>query len=257
MLLTINIGNSNIRFGLFKHNDKTENLQCNHSWIISSIPYKSSDEYILLFKNIYDQKKIFLKQIKNIVIGSVVPQLTNVIYQSIYEIHKINPLIVNKYSKSPIKEHNFHQLGTDLYANAIAAYIIYKKTTLVIDFGTALSLICIDKYRTIKGVIISPGINISLNSLIKNTSQLSQIELKKPSSILGINTESCIQSGIIYGYLSMVEGLINRINNELKEKCFVVSTGGLSHIYTPLTNKIHIKDKLHTIKGLKILFDCN
>ncbi|WP_185861012.1 type III pantothenate kinase [Blattabacterium cuenoti] len=256
MLLTINIGNSSIRFGLF---DNNSNLECNCSWIINSNPHKSLDEYILLFRNIYQQYGIIPKLIQNIIIGSVVPPLTNIVEQSLYEIHRIKPIVVDRNSASPIK-HDSHQLGTDLYANAIAAYTLYnnnKNTTLVVDFGTALSFTCIDQYGVIQGVIIAPGVNSSLTALIGNTAQLSQIELKKPPSILGQYTETCIQSGIIYGYLSMVEGFINRINQELKTNCFVIATGGLSHIYTPLTKQIHIKDKLHTIKGLKILFHWN
>ncbi|WP_185877131.1 type III pantothenate kinase [Blattabacterium cuenoti] len=256
MLLTINIGNSSIRFGLFNNN---YDLKCNFSWIINSNPHRSLDEYILLFRNIYQQYGINLRSIQNIVIGSVVPSLTNIVEQSLYEIHKINPLIVNRYSSSPVK-HNSHQLGTDLYANSISAYTLYNHqntTSLVVDFGTALSLTCISKNGVLQGIIIAPGVNSSLIGLIGNTAQLSQIELKKPPSILGQHTETCIQSGIIYGYLSMVEGLINRVNKELKTNCFVIATGGLSHIYTPLTNKIHVKDKLHTIKGLKILFHWN
>ncbi|WP_207573366.1 type III pantothenate kinase [Blattabacterium sp. DPU] len=256
MLLTINIGNSSLRFGLFNNN---YNLKCNCSWIINSNPQRSLDEYILLFRNIYQQYGILYKFIQNIVIGSVVPTLTKKVEQSLYEIHKIKPILVDINSSSPIK-HYSHQLGTDLYANAIAAYTLYKdqNTTLVVDFGTALSFTCIDnKYGNIKGIIIAPGINSSLTALIGNTAQLSKIKLKKPPSILGKDTETCIQSGIIYGYLSMIEGLINRINQELKTNCFVIATGGLSHIYTPLTKKIHIKDKLHTIKGLKILFHWN
>ncbi|WP_185851877.1 type III pantothenate kinase [Blattabacterium cuenoti] len=257
MLLTINIGNSSLRFGLFNNN---YNFKCNCSWIINSNPHRSLDEYILLFRNIYQQYGILSKLIQNIVIGSVVPSLTNIVEQSLYEIHKIKPIIVDRNSDSPIK-HYSHQLGTDLYANAIAAYTLYKhkKTTLVVvDFGTALSLTCIDnKYGKLQGIIIAPGVNSSLTALIGNTAQLSQIELKKPPSLLGQYTETCIQSGIIYGYISMVEGLITRINKELKTNCFVIATGGLSHIYTPLTKKIHLKDKLHTIKGLKILFHWN
>ncbi|WP_341651407.1 type III pantothenate kinase [Blattabacterium cuenoti] len=257
MLLIINIGNSSLRFGIF---DNNYNLKCNCSWIINSTPHRSLDEYIFIFKNIYHQYGIFSKFIQNIVIGSVVPSLTNIVKQSLYEIHKIKPIIVDRNSSSPIK-HYSHQLGTDLYANAIAAYTLYKNkntTYLVVDFGTALSFTCIDKYGHLQGVIIAPGVNSSLNALIGNTAQLSRnIKLKKPPSILGQYTETCIQSGIIYGYLSMVEGLINRVNQELKTNCFVIATGGFSHIYTPLTKQIHITDKLHTMKGLKILFHWN
>ncbi|WP_185873757.1 type III pantothenate kinase [Blattabacterium cuenoti] len=254
MLLVINIGNSNIRFGLFKNN--YINYKCNFSWTIDSHINKSLYESILLKK--YKKYGIIYQLIKNIVIGSVVPNLTKIIKKYVYKIHKIKPIIVDRYSDSVIK-HSSHELGTDLYANAIAAYTLYKNknTYLVIDFGTALSFTCIDQYGTIKGVIIAPGINTSLSQLIGNTALLSKIKLKKPPNILGKYTENCIQSGIIYGYLSMIEGIIYRINKELKTKCFVIATGGMSHIYTPLTKKIHLKDKLHTIKGLRILFHWN
>ncbi|WP_185850898.1 type III pantothenate kinase [Blattabacterium cuenoti] len=259
MLLTVNIGNSSIRFGLFENNNH-HHLECDRSWIINTNPHRSLDEYIFLFKSIYHQNGILSQLIKNIVIGSVVPSLTNIVELSLYKIHKKKPIVVDRYSISPVK-HFSHQLGTDLYANAIAAYTLYhkkkKKALLVIDFGTALSFTCIDKNGLIQGVVIAPGVKNSLFSLIGNTALLSQVELKKPSNILGKYTETCIQSGIIYGYLSMVEGLINRINKELKKNCFVIATGGLSHIYSPLTNSIHYEDKLHTIKGLKILFYWN
>ncbi|BBA17413.1 type III pantothenate kinase [Blattabacterium cuenoti] len=258
MLLIINIGNSNLHFGIFNSNS---DLKCNCSWNINTIPHKSIDEYVFIFRDIYRKYDIFSKfRIQNIIIGSVVPSLTNIIKQSLYEIHKIVPIIVDRKTASPIK-HYSHQLGTDLYANAIAAYTLYKSKNysffLVVDFGTALSFTCIDKCGNLQGVIIAPGVNSSLKALIENTSLLSNIELKKPPSILGYYTERCIQSGIIYGYLSMVEGLINRVNQELKTNCFVITTGGYSHIYTPLTKKIHIIDKFHTMKGLKMLFHWN
>ncbi|WP_185873219.1 type III pantothenate kinase [Blattabacterium cuenoti] len=253
MLLTINIGNSSIRFGLFKNN----NLKCNYSWITNSNPIKSLDEYTFLFKKMYKKNNIFLNKIKYIVIGSVVPPLTKRILQSLEEIHGFNPLIVDRNSISSVK-HNSNQLGTDLYANAVASHEIYKQTaTLIIDFGTSLSLTCIDKNGKIKGIIIAPGINTSLISLTNNNKELSKIEFEKPPTVLGKYTKFCIQSGIIYGYLSMIEGLIEKVNKEIGIKCFVIATGGLSHIYSPLTNSIHVNDKLHTIKGLKILFNFN
>ncbi len=124
MLLTINIGNSSIRFGLFNNNYK--NLKCNLSWIINSKPYRSLDEYIFSFKKNYHKYGIISKSIQNIVIGSVVPILTNIVKQSLYEIHKIMPMIVDRYYYSPVKHYSY-QLGTDLYANAIASYSLYKE----------------------------------------------------------------------------------------------------------------------------------
>ncbi|WP_185882844.1 type III pantothenate kinase [Blattabacterium cuenoti] len=256
MLLTINIGNSSIRFGVF-HN-KNFDIKCYQSWYIQSNLNLSLDKYIIILKKLYEKNLFFSKKIRNIVIGSVVPNLTKIIDKSLYKIYQIKPIIVNQYSFSPVK-HCSHQLGTDLYANAIAAYTLYgKKDILIVDFGTVLSLICVNKYGMIKGVIIAPGISSSLSSLIRNTSLLSsKITIEKPPMVLGKCTKTCIQSGMVYGFLSMVEGLINKINNELKTNCFVISTGGFSHIYFPLTEQIHINDKNHTMKGLKVLFHLN
>lgn len=247
MLLVINIGNSNIHFGLFQIDN------CKKSWVINSKNNYSIDEYIILLYSIYREYNIHIKYINNIIIGSVVPSLTNIIKQTIYKIHKKIPIILDRYTPSCI-HHTSHELGTDIYANAIASYTLYKKTSLVIDFGTAINLSCIDNTGILKGVIIIPGIHISLNALINNTSQIFDVEIKKPTNILGLQSESCIQSGLIYGYLSMIEGLIDRVNHELNTKCLIIATGGLSHIYFPLTKKIHILDKLHTIKGLNLLY---
>lgn len=252
MLLIVNIGNSNLNFALFKMKD----YECKKSWVISNNLLRTLDEYFILFKNIYNQYNIKINYIKDIVIGSVVPYITNIIKKVLYKIHKIIPIIIDRYTPSSI-QHSSNELGTDLYANAVASHILYKKTSLVIDFGTALSMTCVDNFGKLKGVVIAPGINISLNALINKTAQLSQIELRKPKNVLCLQSQSCIQSGIIYGYLSMIEGLIDKINNELNTFCFVIATGGLSHIYSPLTKKIHILDKLHTMKGLVILYKKN
>lgn len=252
MLLIVNIGNSNLNFALFKIN----NYECKKSWVISNNILRTFDEYFILLKSIYKQYNININNIINIIIGSVVPSITNIIKQVLYKIHKIIPIIIDRYTPSCIK-HTSDQLGTDLYANAVAAHILYKKTSLVIDFGTALSMTCVDNFGILKGVVISPGINISLNALINKTAQLSQIELRKPKKVLCLQSQSCIQSGIIYGYLSMIEGLIDKINNELNTFSLVIATGGLSHIYSPLTKKIHILDKLHTMKGLIFLSNKN
>lgn len=250
MLLIVNIGNSNLNFALFK----IENSECIKSWIISNNLLRTLDEYFILFQSIYKQYNIKISFIQDIVIGSVVPCITNIIKKVLYQIHNIRPIIIDRYTPSSII-HKSHELGTDLYANAVASHYLYnKRTNLVIDFGTALSITCVDKFGLLKGVVIAPGINISLNALINNTAQLSQIELKQPKNVLCLESQSCIQSGIIYGYLSMIEGLINKINYELNTLCFVIATGGLSHIYSPLTKKIHILDKLHTMKGLVVLY---
>lgn len=250
MLLAINIGNSSIRFGIFKQDE------CVSSWIIDSKATRTEDEFYTLFRTHYKNYRIKPDEISQIVVGSVVPKHTAVICQALKKIHKIKPFLVNRDTPSQVK-HDSNQLGTDLYANAVAAYHLYQKQTLIVDFGTALTLTGVDSNGVIKGIVIAPGVMTALQALVGNTAQLPDIELVAPKTVLGLDTVSCMQSGMVYGYLSMIEGLIDRIKNEIGTETLVIATGGLCHIYGKLTDKINVVDKLHTIKGLKILYEFN
>jgi type III pantothenate kinase len=245
--IVINIGNTNIRFGIF------EGENCDVSWVINTKPYRSQDELYIQFLNIYQTYKIDVESIEKIIIGSVVPQLTYDISRAISRIHGKKPVIGDRNTPSEV-EAKSKQMGTDIYANLVAAHHLYpKKKKIIFDFGTALTASCVDENGETLGVIIAPGIITSLNSLIHDTAQLPEIELIKPKTVLGLDTVSCMQSGMVYGYLGMVEGFIDRINAEVKDNCFVIATGGVSHVYKPLTEKIQIADRLHTLKGLYFL----
>lgn len=245
--IVINIGNTNIRFGLFDDDN------CDISWIINTKPYKTSDELFVQFLTLYQYYKIDVEKIEKIIIGSVVPQLTYDITRAIEKIHSKKPILVDRSTKSAV-EPKSKQMGTDIYANLVAAHHLYPgKKKIIIDFGTALTASCITEKGETLGVIIAPGIITSLNSLVGQTAQLPEIELVKPKSVLGLDTVSCMQSGMVYGFLGMVEGFIDRIDDEVQDECFVIATGGVSHVYKPLTNKIHVADRLHTLKGLYFL----
>lgn len=245
--IVINVGNTNVRFGLF------EDDQCTTSWIINTKPYRTRDEFFVQFKILYQTYNVDVTKVDKIIIGSVVPQLTHDISSALYKIHGLEAVIVDRKTHSPV-HHKSNQMGTDIYANLVAAHFLYPdKKKIILDFGTALTSSCIDKDGEVLGVIIAPGIITSLNSLVKQTAQLPEIELTKPKSVLGHDTVSCMTSGMVYGFLGMVEGFIDRINEEVKDNCFVIATGGVSHVYQPLTNKIDVADKLHTLKGLYFL----
>lgn len=245
--IVINIGNTNIRFGLFDDDN------CDISWIINTKPYKTSDEFFIQILTLYQYHKIEVDKIEKIIIGSVVPQLTYDITRAIQKIHGKKPILVDRNTKSEV-EPKSKQMGTDIYANLVAAHHLYHdKKKIVLDFGTALTASCITEKGETLGVIIAPGIITSLNSLVGQTAQLPEIELVKPKTVLGLDTVSCMQSGMVYGFLGMVEGFIDRINEEVQDGCFVVATGGVSHVYKPLTDKIHVADRLHTLKGLYYL----
>ena len=245
--IVINIGNTNIRFGLFDDDN------CDLSWVINTKPYKTTDELFVQFLMLYQTYKIDIEKIDKVIIGSVVPQLTKVVSSAIKKIHQRNPIVVDRNTPSGVVPKS-KQMGTDIYANLVAAHNLYPgQKKIILDFGTALTASCIDEDGETLGVIIAPGIVTSLNSLIKGTAQLPEIELVKPKSVLGLDTISCMQSGMVYGFLGMVEGFIDRINDEVDDNCFVIATGGVSHVYKPLTDKINIGDRLHTLKGLYFL----
>lgn len=247
LTIVINIGNTNIRFGLF------EGEECRTSWILNTKPYRTSDELQMQFTMMYQTHHIDASAVDKVVIGSVVPQLTYDITRAIKKIHGLNPVVVNRETASGVQPKS-KQMGTDIYANLVAAHHLYPEgKKIIFDFGTALTASCIDAKGETLGVIIAPGIITSLNSLIHDTAQLPEIELIKPKKVLGLDTVSCMQSGMVYGFLGMVEGFIDRINAEVQEDCFVIATGGVSHVYKPLTEKIHVADRLHTLKGLYYL----
>lgn len=245
--MVINIGNTNIRFGYFVGDS------CEQSWIINTKPYRTSDEMLLQFLMMYHSHQIDEHKIEKIVIGSVVPQITRDVARAMKKIHGYSPAMVSRETPSPVAAKS-KQMGTDIYANLVAAHTLYPdRKKIILDFGTALTASCIDEKGDTLGVIIAPGIITSLNSLVGQTAQLPEIELVRPEKVLGQDTVSCMQSGMVYGFLGMVEGFIDRINAEVQDECFVIATGGVSHVYKPLTEKIHAADKLHTLKGLFIL----
>lgn len=245
--IVINVGNSNIRFGLFNEDN------CEVSWVINTKPYRTPDELYVQISMLYQTYKIEPAEIDKVIIGSVVPQLTKVINAAVKKVHDLDPVIVDRTTPSEVVAKS-RQMGTDIYANLVAAHNLYPdRKKIVLDFGTALTASCVAENGETLGVIIAPGIVTALNSLISQTAQLPEIELVKPKSVLGLDTVSCMQSGMVYGFLGMVEGFINRINDEVDDDCFVVATGGVSHVYKPLTDKIHVMDRLHTLKGLYFL----
>jgi len=246
MLLAVNIGNSNTRFGVFKSEEEIV------SWTINTKPYRTEDECYAKFKNMYEPFGLKKEDISEIVMGSVVPPLTHSVLNSLKRIHGIDPQVVDRNTPSGVKTTS-RQMGTDLYANAVAAHELYKGKKIIIDFGTALTFTAVNENGETLGVVIAPGIKTALKSLIGETAQLPEIELKAPKKVLGFDTESCMQSGMVYGFTSFVEGMIDRINREVNDKCFVVATGGMSAVYAPMTNKIDKQDVLHTLRGLGFL----
>lgn len=250
MLLAIDIGNTNIVFGV---NDNGEWL---NYWRIQTDPLKMADEYRVIFSSLLSDGEICIAEIKEIIISSVVPSL---VYPFTEMLTKLLPgsSIVSVgpdiYHKLPIKVLNPYQIGSDLVSNAVAAYKKFGKLTTIIDFGTALTFTTIGKDAEIRGVAIAPGLLTAVSSLAGKTAQLPQIHLTPPPSVLGENTVHAIQSGVIFGFSRLVDSIIERTQNELDEKLTVVATGGLSSIIAPLTKSVKIIEPMLTLDGLYLI----
>ena len=247
MLLAIDIGNTNIVFGV-------NNIgQWLHNWRIQTDPLKMADEYRVIFSSLFSEGNISSSDINQIIISSVVPSL---VYPFTEMLSKLIPegevVLVGPeiYHKLPVKVLNPYQIGSDLVANAVAAYEKYGKLTTIIDFGTALTFTTIGKDAEIRGVAIAPGLLTAVSALAGKTAQLPQIHLTPPPSVLGENTIHAIQSGVIFGFSGLVDSIIERTQNELNEKLTVVATGGLSPVIAPLTKSVTIIEPMLTLDGL-------
>lgn len=251
MLLAIDIGNTDIVFAVYYKNEWT------HSWRKRSDVEKSAATYELDLRNCFLEKNLHSQTFSGVVISSVVPQLREVIKEMAEAVFPKNILAVEQsiYSKLKIGIGNPQEIGTDLVANAVAAYDKYNDCCVVIDFGTALTFTTLDKEGNILGVAIAPGIRTAMKSLSSSTAQLPEIPLEMPESVIGKDTVHAIQAGILHGYVGLVEGMMNRINEEIGTTCKVVATGGLSPVLKPLHNSFDDIEPLLTLDGLRIIYE--
>lgn len=250
MLLAIDIGNTNIVFGV---NNNGEWL--NH-WRIQTDPLKMADEYRVIFSSLLSDGKICTADINQIIISSVVPSLVYPFTEMLSKLLPAGKIVLvgpDIYHKLPVKVLNPYQIGSDLVSNAVAAYAKFGKLTTIIDFGTALTFTTIGKDAEIRGVAIAPGLQTAVSALAGKTAQLPQIHLTAPPSVLGENTIHAIQSGVIFGFSGLVDSIIERTQNELNEKITVVATGGLSTIIAPLTKSVKIIEPMLTLDGLYLI----
>ncbi|MCL1821449.1 MAG: type III pantothenate kinase [Prolixibacteraceae bacterium] len=249
MLLVIDIGNTNIVFGIIKGDQWIGN------WRIQTDDRKTADEYEVIFRSLLWHGQANGHEVEAIILSSVVPNLVQPISDMLAKLFGQNPIIVGPdiYPKLPIKILNPYQIGSDLVVNSLAAYTTYGKFVTVIDFGTALTFTTIGAEAVIKGVAIAPGLNTAVDALAGKTAQLPRVHLKAPPSALGQNTIHAIQSGVVLGYAGLVESMIRCINSELECEVTVVATGGLCQIMAPIIPAIHHVEPLLTLNGLRLV----
>ncbi len=252
MLLCIDIGNTNIVFGIYD-GDKLLN-----SFRLETNYHKTVDEYGLKFIEMIKYIGHEVTEIDGIIIASVVPQLDGVFAKTISKYIKIEPLFVNAGIKTGInvKIDSPKQLGADILVGAVASVNKYKAPIIVIDMGTAITFTYVNENKELLGGIITPGIRTSYNSLIKKTSRLEEADMERPKSVVGRDTVSAIQSGMIFGTSSLIDGLIKKLKKE-KGECPVVITGGEAHfILESLEEKVYYEENL-MLEGLKYIYHRN
>ena len=248
MFLAIDIGNSDVTIGL------NEGNRWRSIW---RMPSQMMPEmyFGLRIENHFLEEGVGAKEVKHVVISSVVPQLTDVFANVSRALFNFEPLVVGPdlYSRLPITVINPYQIGTDLVANAVAAFKLYGGPTVVVDFGTALTFTTLDHKGAIAGVAIAPGLKTALKSLSDNTAKLFEVPLEFPASALGKNTIHAIQAGLLFGYEGMVKNMLQQIRKELNANVTVVVTGGLSAIIPSMLEVADHMVPTLTLDGLKFI----
>lgn len=249
MILTIDIGNTNIVLGVARQNEWVK------IWRVQTDRLKTADEYEVILRSLFASSKISYNEISRTVLSSVVPCLILPFREMLYHLLGSAPLFVEPsiYNKLPVKIIDPYEIGTDLIADAMAAFIGYGGPSMVIDFGTALTFITISQDGEILGVAIAPGLITALKSLTGNTAQLHDVPLDPPPSVLGKNTIHAIQSGLVLGFAGLVDSMIRRTEEEIGEKLTVIATGGLSSVLKNVSSRIEIIDENLTLDGLKYI----
>lgn len=253
MLLAIDIGNTNVTCGVFQG----EKLAA--TWRMSTAIHRMPDEYANLMLSIMERKGITGAQIKDVVICSVVPPLLIIFDEVCKHFLKKAPLIVEAGVKTGIRidMDNPREVGADRIVNAVAAHSLYGSPLIIIDMGTATTMDVVSKNGDYIGGAIAPGIYISTEALFTRTAVLPRIELSLPKKAIGRNTVAAMQSGVVFGYVGLIEGLVSRIQAELDEKAKVVAAGGFAQLISQASDIIDIINPDLTLIGLHLIYNMN
>jgi type III pantothenate kinase len=249
MLCAVSVGNSHITFGAHEKGAWVRR------WRIQTVHAKTSDEYLVIFRELFDAGGVDPRSIDSAILSSVVPPLTGTMVETLLQLCGRTPLLLSPGLDIGIRitTENPAEVGADLVANAVAAFEKFKGNCIVVDFGTALTLTAVAAPGELRGVAIAPGLSSAMNSLAHDTAQLPRVPLAPPLVTAGRNTVQSIQAGIVFGYVGLVEGLIGRLRKELGGDAAVVVTGGQSQIMAPLLAGPVTHEHWLTLEGLRIV----
>jgi type III pantothenate kinase len=259
MLLTLDVGNTNTVLGLYRLNSD----ELITHWRISTLRTQTADEYGVLFLNLFSMRKVEATGVSSIIISSVVPPLESTLRQMCERYFNLKPMFVEPGIKTgmPILVDNPAELGADRLVNGVAAFARYGGPCIVVDFGTATTFDVISAKGEYLGGVIAPGLAISAEALFARAAKLSRVDVKKPAKVVGTNTVAHLQSGLYYGYIGLVDGILERMLQEIKTPDSptpkVIATGGLARLVADDSRFIETIDDMLTLDGLRLIYERN
>ena len=253
MLLTIDVGNTNTVFGLF------EGERLLHRFRIESARERTTDEYSVVLRTLLSMQSVELTSVRAAIVASVVPSLTETMLELVRRLFNQEAMLVGPGIRTgmAILIENPREVGADRIADAVAGFEKAKGGVIVVDFGTSTNFDCVTPKGEYLGGVLAPGLQISADALFSRAAKLPRVEIAKPPKVVGRNTVHAMQSGIVYGYVGLVDGIVERLRAELGYPCSVIATGGLAPLIAPLSKTIGEVDDVLTLVGLRILFERN